>query len=318
MVGQKVQVLNGPLEAVSHAGPRLTRRIAFSLCYYSVSAIYGSVTPTLYPEGKRTMKFRLVVAFCVAVGCTAVTHAADIALRPDRIAISISGKIEPGDYRRLATLLIASKPRFAFLSAVHLDSPGGDVREAMKIARLLERSFTVTFIDKGSVCASACVMIWAAGVERSISGKLGVHRISAASNNVDIDKAEKVVRPAVLDVESFLREQGIPRRIIDKMHETPASEVVMIDLMWLIKEDLIDTISYRPSFIDIAAKKCGADPVAAAGIAGVPVDKAEMMKWMICVDDVRLANQTLHLDEIVSLIGNGSGYGRRSAGSISK
>ncbi|MDL2357256.1 MAG: hypothetical protein QFF03_18530, partial [Pseudomonadota bacterium] len=62
----------------------------------------------------------------------------------------------------------------------------------MKIAKLFDRSFVSTFIERDSVCASACVIIWAGGVQRSISGTLGVHRIASSSTSVDINRLERV------------------------------------------------------------------------------------------------------------------------------
>jgi hypothetical protein len=235
---------------------------------------------------------------------------AEINLRPGGYGVSISGPIERGDYQRLTRFILGSAHRNAFLSSIYLNSPGGDVQEAMKIANLLDKSFAMTFVDENSVCASACVLIWAGGATRSLQGKLGVHRISLSSASVDVDRQDRVVHPASLSVESFLRRAGIPRRIIDKMNETSSSDVFMIDTRWLIEEDLIDAVSYRPAFIDIAARQCGPDPFAAAGRSGIRISREQGMKWGTCVDDIRSANQTLHLKEIVQAIIDGSGYGR--------
>jgi hypothetical protein len=49
----------------------------------------------------------------------------------------LSGQIFKGDYEKVATLLAANQP---FLNVFALDSPGGDVDEALKIGRLLSLS----------------------------------------------------------------------------------------------------------------------------------------------------------------------------------
>jgi hypothetical protein len=123
----------------------------------------------------------------------------------------IKGKIEPGDATRFAQLLRSNHP---FLHDVTLWSPGGSVEEALKIGRLIRKGLIVTYAPSngsaealylnpasgwakkrlgwGSLrdvrgcegvdcnCASACFLIWTAGVERNGSA-LGVHRPTISS-----------------------------------------------------------------------------------------------------------------------------------------
>ncbi len=61
---------------------------------------------------------------------------------------------------------------------VDLDSPGGDVIEAMQIGRLIRKEFLTTRVMPGHECVSACVFILQAGVIRipALGSHVEVHR----------------------------------------------------------------------------------------------------------------------------------------------
>lgn len=216
------------------------------------------------------------------------------------LVITISGKIEKGDYVRLLKFLKPDyskstpeevfKNRLAFQKTVVLDSSGGDVSEAMKIANLIEKSYANTEVPKGGRCYSSCFLIWAGGARHLLGGEIGVHRITLAGNDTNIAKSEKVVVPASQSVESYLLRVGIPRRIVDKMNETSSSDLFKFDGQWLWHEDLLDAIQYRPSFIDVAQKRCGVDPTAEDVRALRTYDKTKSRSWIGCIEGVRYEN----------------------------
>jgi hypothetical protein len=60
---------------------------------------------------------------------------------------------------------------------VELESPGGSLTSAMAIGELVRESGFDTGVAERGKCYSACVLILAAGVKRSVAtGKVGVHR----------------------------------------------------------------------------------------------------------------------------------------------
>ena len=213
----------------------------------------------------------------------------------------ISGPIVKGDYVKLGRYLVdARHPKRVtiFLNRITLDSPGGDVDEALKIARLIEISYALTFVEKNAECNSACFLLWSAGVTRLNEGVIGVHRISVRSNSADVRATEKLVAPASQTVEQFLVKNGVPRRVIEKMSETPPSDLFVLSNDWLIREDLLFTIQDRPSFFDVAEKRCGTSPIGIAVRNGSRASRLEVSTWMGCADDVRVENQQTHLQEI--------------------
>ncbi|MBI5792799.1 MAG: hypothetical protein HZA63_15115 [Rhodocyclales bacterium] len=219
-----------------------------------------------------------------------------IELSDHRGGILISGEITRGDYKKLILFLRQGRLD-PFANAIFLDSPGGDVIEAMRISNLVSRMFGNTFIDNGGKCYSACVMIWASGVVRNIgmNSKLGVHRINLTRDEINVSKTDKAVRPIAEGVEQYLLRMGVPRKIVDKMNETSTTDLFVFDHKWLIQEDLISSIGYHPTFIDVAQKKCGADPYANGMKTGILPNKQEAMKWSFCIDNVRSENLKLDM-----------------------
>jgi len=230
----------------------------------------------------------------------------DIHRGPGESGVALEGKIEAGDYLKLVRYLRSTENFAQFLNSITLDSNGGDVIEAIRIGNLIKSSFGNTFVKDGGSCFSACFVIWASGVWRSMpnSAKLGVHRINLTRKEISITKTEAAVKPLANGIESFLLGMGIPRKITDKMNETSPSDMFVFDNTWLIEQDLITSIGYLPAFIDVAQKKCGPDPYARAYKSAVLPKQDELTKWSLCVDRVRFDNQKLEAKTIFGLLSN--------------
>jgi ATP-dependent protease ClpP protease subunit len=81
-------------------------------------------------------KLLLVLAFLVTALTPAVVHAADVFL--EKFRLNIVGEIRPGDAERVAQSAIdqVTKNRKK-IASVWVNSPGGDVAEAIRIADLV-------------------------------------------------------------------------------------------------------------------------------------------------------------------------------------
>jgi hypothetical protein len=166
-------------------------------------------------------------------------------------------KGRPGDAAKFAQLVRNSHP---FLHEVALWSPGGSVEEAVKIGRLIRKGLILTeapfnnlktpyYFDASGlpaqrlgwgslfdvrdcegancVCASACFLIWAAGVERKGS-VLGVHRPTISSTafaSLPPDRAGTLYRQLLSEIGKFLDEMEIPRRFVEIMTDTSSNDV---------------------------------------------------------------------------------------------
>jgi hypothetical protein len=103
-------------------------------------------------------------------------------------------------------------------------------------------------------CASACFLIWAAGIER-YGNSLGLHRPSIRSTsfaNLPPDRASALYRTLLAEVGSYLMEMDVPRRFIDIMTDTSSS-----DIRWLEDKEA-SSIEEVPSVAEWIAATCGA------------------------------------------------------------
>jgi hypothetical protein len=102
--------------------------------------------------------------------------------------ISLDGRIVEGDAARFEEFMRGAGPS---IGTLRLRSPGGRAAEAIKIGAVVRRLMMRTEAPvyeggqpacgdetRNCVCASACVFVWVAGVERNGNAHLEVHRPS--------------------------------------------------------------------------------------------------------------------------------------------
>ena len=79
--------------------------------------------------------------------------------------VFLSGPINLGDHAKFESFMLANKGRG--FRIVHLNSPGGWSGDMREIARDIRRAGLDTAVDGSrAVCASACTVLFAAGVRR--------------------------------------------------------------------------------------------------------------------------------------------------------
>jgi hypothetical protein len=244
---------------------------------------------------------RTVLIFILMI-CISFANAAEFSVGSKGYGIQITGTIRKGDFRRLNEFSLAT-PR-AQLQNVFLNSVGGDVHESLLIARQISDFLGSTWIESGSVCYSACTIIWAGGASRSIrrNAKLGFHRLSFAAADVDVKRTKSVLDPANQEVTAFFKEVGFPALLIEKMNETPPSDLYVVDSLWLVQHELDFAVRYQPTFLDVVEKKCGTDPSTATIKRDQPVTKLDedrFKKWLDCGDEIREVNREKRFAEFM-------------------
>ena len=133
--------------------------------------------------------------------------------------VTISGEIDKQTPAVLQRLLdsckMAQTPR---LSVVYLDSPGGDLDAAMQVGRIVRRWQVTAIVDREAQCASACVLVLLGGVQRLVTGNIGLHRPYSTDTSSSSDEATKKYRSMRGKLQSYLREMNIPDRLLDAMN----------------------------------------------------------------------------------------------------
>ena len=254
----------------------------------------------------KTQFYRFVVEFMLFIFCVSANGAEISIVKTEYYdVLEISGDIKNGDYKKLKNLLLDKPENFvAFQSLVQLDSIGGDVEEALKIGKLIKKNFSTTIVDVNKVCLSSCFLIWSGGVDRiyNQSAKLGVHRLALSSKEININKTEKLTTPISKKVDIYLKENGIPSKVIDRMNETSPSDIYLITSNWLIKEDLVNSMQSQPSFIEVVEKECGPGSWVLFKHTGKVPDEEFIKNYANCEKEVQIKNQDMVEQDVRKLL----------------
>lgn len=93
--------------------------------------------------------------------------------------ISLRGPITAGDAARVPKDIASAEASLGKPNSslwVNVSSEGGDVQTAMAIGRFLRQRRATVFVQADSECLSSCVLLLAAGSDRLVYGKVGIHR----------------------------------------------------------------------------------------------------------------------------------------------
>lgn len=251
---------------------------------------------------QQLIKFAIQLILCIAVVPSEFAYAADFfhesaSEYSGGESISIRGEIRLGDFDRFKEFLLVNTNLKAYTNRIWLNSPGGSVSEAMKFAVLFDKSSASVFVGPGSKCYSACFTMYAGGVNRTLSpfGELGVHRVSLSELETDLGKGKALVAPVAQDVYNYFLSQGIPRAIVDKMMETPATDIFKIDMQMLIRSGWYRAMSDQPTFFDTVEKACGRFPDAYPTKSILEQSRDEqteqyLKKWVDCKISLQTKN----------------------------
>jgi hypothetical protein len=142
--------------------------------------------------------------------------------------ITVVGDIKVGDEEKFRELSLKF-PR-AFIA---LHSNGGAIRPAMEIGRMVRLRGYRTLVLGNSVCASACALIWMAGLPRYLEpgGRLGFH---AAYREVDGRLIESGRANAV--VGHYLSQLNLSQQAVEFATAASPSEIT-----WLTEANRLDS-----------------------------------------------------------------------------
>lgn len=131
--------------------------------------------------------------------------------------VKIEGEIIEGDAGRLLKYYQAYGP--AGSATVYLRSRGGDVEEAMKLGLIIRRLYLATdapYLDAGKpaisaipsadpdnmICASACFLIYAAGIDRQ-GNAVGLHRPHLPKETVNSISNQAFISEEKIEIEKI-------------------------------------------------------------------------------------------------------------------
>ena len=127
------------------------------------------------------------------------------------------------------------KDKFVGLLGAYLDldSRGGDVEAAIK-AGTIGRNYGVhTLVGEHSSCASACALLLIGGVNRTVFGRVGIHRPFSTSYSTSFAEANERFKSITADVGKYLQSMNMAPRLMDEMNAVPPDQI-----LWLTSSDL--------------------------------------------------------------------------------
>jgi hypothetical protein len=181
----------------------------------------------------RALKYRPFVA--AIIGCALLICAPDARAlqyrdisKQSRIAILARGPIIAGDFSRLIEF-IRTIPQTDRIMGFIIDSPGGNVLEAEKLADMIAKFKLSVVVPSNSECSSACFLLFAAASHRiaAPNALIGVHSVSQNGKENAFSFA------ATTALARDLAALGVPPEIIGKLVETPPDRAT-----WLTLSDL--------------------------------------------------------------------------------
>lgn len=223
---------------------------------------------TLLGMRKMFRQFVLAVLCVVGLQPAAAADFTDNSCEGGFCTISMHGTIKVGDHALFMQRLISLYTRQVLKQipdsssvVLELDSPGGDIKEALKLANSLAEESIITTVEPDAQCASACVVVLAGGVGRLVYGRVGIHRPFLLDSESP-QKAKSTFEAIEARVKVLFKDSGVTPTLWDAMIAIPPSRVRYLSSEEVSNYGLSGT---NPAFFDYAdsmrAKKLGIDKV---------------------------------------------------------
>lgn len=136
--------------------------------------------------------------------------------------VRYAGKINPGFAEMMWRLAVVADEQKIHKRILDLDSSGGQVESAIAAGDSIGESGWTIWVREGSICHSACVFVLAAGDNRLLSGKVGIHRMmrisSKATSRAELNRELHEVYDNVKD---YLQRNGVAVGVADLMMTVP-------------------------------------------------------------------------------------------------
>ena len=213
----------------------------------------------------------LWLAVVFALVQSAGSHAADINLirgaKGDEDTITITGSFKMWDDTKFQSVALATSR-----ATVFLDSKGGQVQPAFEIGRIIRIKGFAT-AAQGTVCASACAMVWLAGEPRMMTNftSIGFH----APYDADEKGRKRSDAKHGAMVGAYLTSLGFSQKVV--MYVVTAGAE---DMHWL-KKSTADKLGIAVTFTTAAQKRKALEAFS-AGLkarmsASVPKEEAALL-----------------------------------------
>lgn len=180
---------------------------------------------------------------------------------PGLVRVRYAGKVNAG-FTELTWRVAEIADRLGIHKRIlDLDSSGGQVEDAIRAGDVIGESGWTIWVREGSVCHSACVFVLAAGDNRMISGKVGIHRMMRISSKAS-SRAElaQELREVYDNVKAYLERNGAAVALADLMMTVPNRRLRLLGPDELVAYGLDGPNAVQDDLDRIRlGRKCGED-----------------------------------------------------------
>ncbi|WOB25112.1 MULTISPECIES: hypothetical protein [Xanthomonas] len=187
----------------------------------------------------------------------------EAALAPCRetglVRVRYAGKINAG-FAALVWRLAAVAEQLRLPHRIlDLDSSGGQVEAAIRAGDTIGESNWTIWVREGSICHSACVFVLAAGDNRLVAGKVGIHRMMRISSKATSrSELNRELREVYGNVKDYLERNGVAVAVADLMMTVPNRSLRLLTMEELREYGLDGTNAVQDDLERIRQmRKCG-------------------------------------------------------------
>jgi len=134
--------------------------------------------------------------------------------------VVFQGPILTEEMDEILSQLEDKKPKLILLNSI-----GGNVLGALRFARYVRQNQMNTWIAENQTCASACALVFLAGIQRFSEGKLVVHQYlppaEQANEKIARDAAWISVQRIIGETITLLNSFGTPRFVFERIFSSP-------------------------------------------------------------------------------------------------
>lgn len=137
---------------------------------------------------------------------------------PGLLFVFVEKSITPKDYAGIENIANVIQKGFGdrWVVIAKLNSTGGNVTAALNMGRFLRKKDAMAVVEENAVCISSCVYVLAGASNRSVHGKVGIHRpyepndeeTSVAAQKTKYSKIGKMIG-------NYLHAMNVPTRLYE-------------------------------------------------------------------------------------------------------
>jgi hypothetical protein len=153
--------------------------------------------------------------------------------KENKTIILLSGDLAAGDAGRVRDLLKAAVAAGKPVSGIRLNSRGGSMVEAVRLAAVVQGAKIATVVTAGATCAAACFIPFIAGNQKFVNATATIGAPGAAAPQEPSGRTPALVRGETPGIVRVVKELGLLDAIVTKMLAKSED-----DIAWLTLDDL--------------------------------------------------------------------------------